>query len=47
MDDVLVCSEVVIGAGFISAAPGAIAAYRKAQEEEEEEKEKEKKGPKL
>jgi hypothetical protein len=45
MNDVLVCREVVIGAGFVSAAPGAIAAYRKAQEEEE--KEKEKKGPKL
>ena len=44
MNDVLVCREVVIGAGFVSAAPGAIAAYRKAQEEE---KEKEKKGPKL
>jgi hypothetical protein len=46
MNDVLVCREVVVGAGFVSAAPGAIAAYRKAQEEEEE-KEKEKKGPKL
>ena len=44
MNDVLVCREVVVGAGFVSAAPGAIAAYRKAQEEEEKEK---RKGPKL